>query len=138
MNVETEDINSPVVVRTNFSTTVKEYKEMVAKQLKLPSDAIVFALEKFYRRRLLQNDDSALKHEDFYDSIKVYVAPVCSSTTTTTSPGEGFELQKHLTLNKLQKIVDKYEHVITLYITLPDVDSGTYIQVYKEKHFNSS
>lgn len=74
------------------------------------------ALDKFNQRKILQKDDVTLRNEDFYDNIKIYVAG-CLNT-------EEVEFQRYVVLQKLQKIIDKFEHVITLYVTLPDVDNG--------------
>ncbi|KAK6626939.1 hypothetical protein RUM44_009416 [Polyplax serrata] len=117
VNTENDEVRSPTVVRANCSQTVKEYKELVAKQLKLPGDMMFVALDKFNQRKILQKDDVTLRNEDFYDNIKIYVAG-CLNT-------EEVEFQRYVVLQKLQKIIDKFEHVITLYVTLPDVDNET-------------
>lgn len=114
VNIETEEVKGPIIVRGNLTETVKEYKETLAKQLKLPGDSIHIVLEKFSNEpRLLQSDDATLKSEGFYGSNKIYVATALDEDD-----------QKPLILSKLHKIIDRFEHVITLHVSLPNVDNG--------------
>lgn len=76
---------------------------------------MVVALEKYNQRRLLENDDSTLRLEDFYDNIRVYAVNYVSSNDIS---------KQHFTLLKLHQIIDGFEHVITMHLALPEVDNG--------------
>lgn len=77
---------------------------------------LMVSLDKFDDRRLLENEESTLRHEDFYDNKKVYVVGYLSN--------EDIEYQKLIILHKLHDIIEKFEHAIPLHVILPAVDKG--------------
>lgn len=118
VNIENEEVKGPIIVRGNLWQTVREYKETLSKQLKVAVESIYIVTEKYSSEpRLLQSDTSTLKSEGFYDSNKIYVATAFNVD----------DCQKPFILTKLNKIIDRFEHVITLHISLPNVDNGSFL-----------
>nr|CAD7395807.1 unnamed protein product [Timema cristinae] len=115
VNVETEEVDGPTIVRGNLSQTVKEFKGTLAKVLNLNADTLKIVLEKYNNEsRLLENDDKTLKVEGFYGSNKIFVANSCDE-----------DPEKPYVISKLHKIIDRFEHIITLHLVLPDLDKET-------------
>nr|CAD7196168.1 unnamed protein product [Timema douglasi] len=115
VNVETEEVDGPTIVRGNLSQTVKEFKGTLAKVLNLNADTLKIVLEKYSNEsRLLENDDKTLKVEGFFGSNKIFVANSCDE-----------DPEKPYVISKLHKIIDRFEHIITLHLVLPDLDKET-------------
>jgi hypothetical protein len=78
VDVQTEEVDGPTVVRGNLSQTVAEFKVTLAKALHLDAKTIKIVLEKYSNEpRLLDNDDKTLKLEGFYGSNKVIFVMYC-------------------------------------------------------------
>lgn len=72
VDVETEEVDGPAIVRGNLSQTVAEFKVTLAKALHLDPKTMKVVLEKYSSEpKLLDNDDKTLKFEGFYGSNKV-------------------------------------------------------------------
>lgn len=73
VDVETEEVDGPTVVRGNLSQTVAEFKVTLAKALHLDPKAMKVVVEKYSSEpKLLDSDHKTLKFEGFYGSNKVY------------------------------------------------------------------
>nr|CAD7396000.1 unnamed protein product [Timema poppensis] len=86
VNVETEEVDGPTIVRGNLSQTVKEFKGTLAKVLNLNADTLKI----------------------------IFVANSCDE-----------DPEKPYVISKLHKIIDRFEHIITLHLVLPDLDKET-------------
>lgn len=114
VDIETEEVKGPFMVRGNFNETVGEYKEIIAKHLKLPAESLHIAVPQFDDVKILPYDDSTLRNEDFYENIKIFVVSFTDED----------EIKKPQVFYKLKEIIDVYKYVITLTIALPHVDNG--------------
>ncbi|KAJ9585896.1 hypothetical protein L9F63_020459 [Diploptera punctata] len=115
VDVETEEVDGPTTVRGNVSQTVGEFKVTLAKALHLDAKTMKIVLEKYSNEpRLLENDEKTLKTEGFYGSPKIFVASSCDE-----DPEQPF------IISKLNKIIDRFEHIISLHMVLPDTDKET-------------
>jgi hypothetical protein len=73
VDVETEEVDGPTIVRGNLSQTVADFKVTLAKALRLDPKTMKVVLEKYSSEpKLLDNDDKTLKFEGFYGSNKVF------------------------------------------------------------------
>ena len=78
MDLETEEVDGPIIVRGNLSQTVGEFRVTLAKALHLDAKTMKIVLEKYSNEpRLLENDDRTLKLEGFYGSNKVIFVNKC-------------------------------------------------------------
>jgi hypothetical protein len=74
VDVETEELDGPTVVRGTLSQTVGEFKATLAKALHLDPKTMKVVLEKYSSEpKLLDNDHKTLKFEGFYGANKVYL-----------------------------------------------------------------
>jgi hypothetical protein len=79
VDVETEEVDGPTIVRGNLSQTVAEFKVTLAKALHLDAKTMKIFLEKYSSEpRLLDNDEKTLKLEGFYGSNKVIFVTECA------------------------------------------------------------
>lgn len=126
------DIDGPFIVRVNKNATVKRYKEILALKLSKPVDDILLAAFKYSASAaLLDQDNAILSDEDV--SISTFLCR-CSlynsdnvdfcfqinhkSKTFLTSKARSTDSKKFL------KIVERSNHIISLYFTLPKTDKG--------------
>ncbi|XP_067012676.1 ubiquitin carboxyl-terminal hydrolase 47 isoform X2 [Anabrus simplex] len=115
VNVETEEVDGPMDVRGNLAQTVAEFKVTLGKALKLDPEKIKLVVERYSNEpRLLENSERTLKMEGFYAATKVFVA-----TSIDEDP------EKPFITSKLHKIIDRFEHIVTLHMILPDTDKET-------------
>ncbi|XP_046390872.1 ubiquitin carboxyl-terminal hydrolase 47-like isoform X2 [Ischnura elegans] len=134
VDVDTEEVKSPVTLRKNMNMTLGEYKECLYKDLHLIDDPgeeqgeeineekstkqkekrppLYLVMEKHNMDlRLLEDDTRTLKKEDFATYHRIFVSFKLDD-----------ELHKPFVTSKLYRIVKDFVHIITLKITLPDVD----------------
>jgi hypothetical protein len=79
VDVETEEVDGPTIVRGHLSQTVAEFKVTLAKALHLDAKTMKIVLEKYSSEpRLLDNDEKTLKVEGFYGSNKVTFEYECA------------------------------------------------------------
>lgn len=79
VDVETEEVDGPTIVRGNLSQTVAEFKVTLARALHLDAKTMKIVLEKYSNEpRLLDNDEKTLKLEGFYGSNKVTFVTACA------------------------------------------------------------
>ncbi|XP_044731770.1 ubiquitin carboxyl-terminal hydrolase 47 isoform X2 [Chrysoperla carnea] len=110
VDIETEVVEGPVVIRGNQSQSVKELKKLVAKKLDLDVNTLKLAVEKYSGRPRILEDSRTLESEGIYSSSKLYAAKALD-----LNPNKPF------IVSKFNQIIDQYEHVISLQIVLPEV-----------------
>jgi ubiquitin carboxyl-terminal hydrolase 47 len=115
VDLETEEVDGPTVVRGNVSQTVGEFKVTLAKALRLDAKTMKIVLEKYSNEpKLLANDDRTLKAEGFFGSNKIFVTSHCDD-----------DPEKPFIISKLCKVIDRFEHTITVHMVLPETDRET-------------
>lgn len=142
VDLETEEVDGPTVVRGNVSQTVGEFKVTLAKALRLDAKTMKIVLEKYSNEpKLLANDDRTLKAEGFFGSNKVifvnkcvifeeitlfmyylYVCFFCLQIFVTSHCDD--DPEKPFIISKLCKVIDRFEHTITVHMVLPETDRG--------------
>lgn len=142
VDLETEEVDGPTVVRGNLSQTVGEFRVTLAKALRLDAKTMKIVLEKYSNEpRLLENDDRTLKLEGFYGSNKVIfvnkcvifeeitlflyyfcVCFFCLQIFVTSHCDD--DPEKPFIISKLCKVIDRFEHIITVHMVLPETDRG--------------
>lgn len=142
VDIETEEVDGPTIVQGNLSQTVGEFKATLAKALHLDAKAMKIVLKKYSNEpRLLENDDKTLKLEGFYGSNKVIFVTICVIFKEiilllynlcvcffylqifVTSHCDD-DPEKPFIISKLHKIIDRFEHLISLHMVLPETDRG--------------
>ncbi|XP_031619612.1 ubiquitin carboxyl-terminal hydrolase 47 isoform X2 [Contarinia nasturtii] len=103
------DIDGPYIVRIHKNAVVRKYKEVLAQNLSIPIDDISLAAFKYSAPALLDQDNAILSDEDVNHKSKIFVAK-----RTVSSDSKNF-----------LKIVEKSNHIISLYFTLPKTDKET-------------
>jgi hypothetical protein len=142
VDLETEEVDGPTIVRGNLSQTVGEFRVTLAKALRLDTKTMKIVLEKYSNEpRLLENDDRTLKLEGFYGSNKVIfetkcvifgdiilflyylcVCFFCLQIFVTSHCDD--DPEKPFIISKLHKIIDRFEHIISVHMVLPEIDRG--------------
>lgn len=114
VDMETADIDGPIPIRAMVSGSVKEFRELLSQKLDMPLDTLQVAALKYNGSIAthLSVDELTLATEEVKNKSKVFV------TTIPNAPGNE-KLNK-----KFIKIVERSEHVITLYFFLPNTDRG--------------
>ncbi|KAG8235553.1 hypothetical protein J437_LFUL015393 [Ladona fulva] len=132
VDVDSEDVKSPVILRKNMNMTVGDFKECLYRDLKLCPDVLLtqegdtkeenrvemekrpplfIVMERHNMEiRLLDDDSMTLKKESFGKHPKIFVSTKMDD-----------ELHKPFVTSKLYRIVRDFVHIITLKVTLPDV-----------------
>lgn len=115
--MESNDIDGPIQIRGLMSGTVREYKQIIAKKLRLNADNVILVKIGANGEQnsgaeyscsivtLMADDSRTLTEEQLHLSHKIFVAQ---------SPVVNEEMR-----DNVRKIVERYEHVITLYFVLP-------------------
>ncbi|XP_071446891.1 ubiquitin carboxyl-terminal hydrolase 47-like isoform X2 [Hetaerina americana] len=134
VDVDAEEVKSPVTLRKNMNMTLGEYKECLYKDLHLIDDSaeeqegemkeesnckqkekrppLFLVMERYNMElRLLEDDTRTLKKEDFATYHRIFVSFKLDD-----------EQYKPFVTSKLYRTVKDFVHIITLRITLPDVD----------------
>ncbi|KAJ6641819.1 Ubiquitin carboxyl-terminal hydrolase 47 [Pseudolycoriella hygida] len=124
VDLATGDVDVPIVFRAITFWTVPEYKTKIAEKLNLNVDQIILAVLKPYSNNARIIDDDVPHRITKQDRVFAAIS---------TSPyDEG---------RKLTKIVERFEHLITLYFLLPATDKETLekmsIPSYVEKPIQS-
>jgi len=112
-----EVIDGPIDVRGLLSQSVKEYKQTVGKIISMDPKQMKVILRKFPEIRPVENDDSDLQTEGFYNANKVFI-----STMYDIDNGKPFQE------STVHRIIENFRHVISLHIQLPDTSKGTIFQ----------
>lgn len=125
--LQTSDIDGPVQIRGLMSGTIRDYKQVIARKLHLNADHLILvkigassdqntgAEYSCSIATVLSDDNITLLQEQLHLSHKIFIAE---------SPVINEEIQ-----NTVKKIVERYEHVITLFIVLPSLDQDAFNQM---------
>ncbi|KAB7503304.1 Ubiquitin carboxyl-terminal hydrolase 47 [Armadillidium nasatum] len=109
VNLETEEVEGPHIVRASQTQTVKEFKELLGRSLSLDPNKMRVVKEKYYNdHKPLATDTKLLKDEGFYRSNKVFVE------------ASGIESPNFFVGSQLYSILDRYENTITIHCYLPE------------------
>ncbi|RXG60069.1 Ubiquitin carboxyl-terminal hydrolase 47 [Armadillidium vulgare] len=109
VNLETEEVEGPHIVRASQTQSVKEFKELLGRSLSLDPSKMRVVKEKYYNdHKPLATDTKLLKDEGFYRSNKVFVE------------ASGIESPNFFVGSQLYSILDRYENTITIHCYLPE------------------
>ncbi|XP_046669066.1 ubiquitin carboxyl-terminal hydrolase 47-like isoform X1 [Homalodisca vitripennis] len=115
VDLEKEEVKvPPFLIRSPLSNTVGNLKDIITMNIRAntPSNNMVFVIEKYcYELSILEDDSSSLQQSGFSTSNKMYVSNGPLETPFVNS--------------KLHTLIDRFENVITLHLTLPETDPDT-------------
>ncbi|XP_050091238.1 ubiquitin carboxyl-terminal hydrolase 47 isoform X2 [Anopheles aquasalis] len=124
VDVNNRDVEGPLSLRANLSQTVAQYKAVVARKLRLNPKALLLGMTVHKdNAKLLQNEEATLGEENFIEYCKVFVAPMGASATTTTSTPATEDPTEWC--NRFRHFIQRLDHVVSLYLTLPNMDQET-------------
>lgn len=122
VDLQTADIDGPVQIRGLLNGTVTDYKKAIAKKLRLNASSLVVAkinatgsLQNSGNEfncsvaKVLDDDTVTLNEEQLHLSHKIFVAQTNGVVTEDAN-------------QRMKKIVERFEHIITLYFILPNTD----------------
>lgn len=115
VDIETADIDGPTEIRANGDGTIGELKQIVAQRLGMTDGGgrMVMVLLKYKgMTSTLDCDKDLLALEDVRHKSKIFVCPL----------GERDDVQ--MVAQRLTKIVERFDEIITLYFVLPNTDKG--------------
>lgn len=137
VDLATGDVDLPIVFRATTSWTVPEYKAKIAEKLGLNADQMILAVLKSY------SSNARIIDEDIPHRVSGRISPhYCSKWTNDLMCRLPFQISKqdrvfaaistspHEDTKKLTKIVERFEHIITLFFLLPATDKGTTFIVF--------
>ncbi|XP_067211967.1 ubiquitin carboxyl-terminal hydrolase 47 isoform X3 [Linepithema humile] len=104
-----EVIDGPIDIRGSLSQSVKEYKQTVGKIINMDPKQMKVILLKFPETRPVENEDSDLQTEGFYNANKVFI-----STMYDIDNNKSFQE------STVHRIIENFRHVISLHVQLPD------------------
>lgn len=121
VNIHTEDVDGPFSVRGYESQTWKEFKAVLAKMLALNQETMKIAIDTYINGSvqpyLIENEDEDLICQASHCSAyKIYVCNLMDE-----------DPDKPFIISKFHKIIDKFEHIISLEVVLPVNDKCKYI-----------
>lgn len=119
VNTEAEDIDGPVMVRGYETQSFKEFKQLIAKTLNMSEPVIKIAIESYNNGSIGPNlidigDEEHITQASICNACKLYVATALEDDPDNQN-----------LLSKFQKIIDKFEHIISLDVILPVNDKLT-------------
>ncbi|XP_011632644.1 ubiquitin carboxyl-terminal hydrolase 47 [Pogonomyrmex barbatus] len=109
-----EVIDGPIDIRGLLSQSVKEYKQTVGKIINMDPKQMKVILRKYPETRPVENDDSDLQTEGFYNANKVFI-----STMYDIDNNKSFQE------STVHRIIENFRHVISLNVQLPDTSKET-------------
>lgn len=127
MDVNNRDVEGPLSLRANLSQTVAQYKAVIARKLRLTPKTLLLGMTVHKdNAKLLQNEEATLGEENFIEYCKVFAAPMgaSASTTTTTTTATATEEPTEW-CNRFRHFIQRLDHVVSLYLTLPNMEQGT-------------
>ncbi|KAG5319610.1 UBP47 hydrolase, partial [Pseudoatta argentina] len=115
IDVAREDvIDGPIDIRGLLSQSVKEYKQTVGKIISMDPKQMKVILRKFPEIRPVENDDSDLQTEGFYNANKVFISTMYD-----------IDNSKPFLESTVHRIIENFRHVISLHVQLPDTSKET-------------
>ncbi|XP_031348562.1 ubiquitin carboxyl-terminal hydrolase 47 isoform X2 [Photinus pyralis] len=113
INIETEEVEGPVNFHVNPGETVLEVKHRLAKMFNMDIDTIKLVQEMYCNEPHYLEDDNAMMRFD----------PSCNDYKLYVSNALDEDLDKPFVISKLNKIIDRYVHIVTIYVTYPDTET---------------
>jgi ubiquitin carboxyl-terminal hydrolase 47 len=112
VNIETEDVKEPLLVRVDVDDTVAVLKNKLASTLFMNVNSIKVVITKFCNDPLsLEDDNMIIPFDNISPDFKLYVSNVFDE-----DPDKKFE---H---SKFRKIIERFEYIVYLGVLLPDTD----------------
>jgi ubiquitin C-terminal hydrolase len=109
VDLTTELIGFPQIIRASPSSTVAELKQIIATKLKLPANSMRCVIEKYYNHLcLLDVPTSTLHAEGFQKTNKMFIECTC--------PADG-ELK--FSNSRLYALLDRHQHTMRLSVSVP-------------------
>lgn len=108
-----EVIDGPIDIRGLLSQSVKEYKQTVGKIVSMDPKQMKVILQKFPETKPVENDDSDLQTEGFYNANKVFISTIYD-----------IDNNKPFQESTVHRIIENFRHVISLHVQLPDTNKG--------------
>lgn len=112
INIENEDVEGPFTVRGYETQTWQEFKSVLAKSLQMNEHTMKIALDSYIngtvQPHLLENENEELIGHAHYNAYKIYVSNMLDE-----------DPDKPFIISKFHKIIDKFEHIISLDVILP-------------------
>ncbi|XP_071555932.1 ubiquitin carboxyl-terminal hydrolase 47 isoform X1 [Temnothorax nylanderi] len=109
-----EVIDGPIDIRGLLSQSVKEYKQTVGKIINMDPKQMKVILRKYPETRPVENDDSDLQTEGFYNANKVFISTMYD-----------IDNNKPFQESTVHRIIENFKHVISLHVQLPDTSKET-------------
>lgn len=119
VNTEAEDIDGPVMVRGYETQSFKEFKQLIAKTLNMSESVIRIAIESY------NNGSIGPNLIDISDEEHITQASICNACKLYVATALEDDPDNQILLSKFQKIIDKFEHIISLDVILPVNDKLT-------------
>ncbi|XP_029160732.1 ubiquitin carboxyl-terminal hydrolase 47 isoform X2 [Nylanderia fulva] len=122
-----EVIDGPIDIRGSLSQSVKEYKQTVGKIINIDPKQMKVILRKHPETRLVENDDSDLQTEGFYNANKIFISTMYD-----------IDNKKPFLESTVYRVIENFRYVISLHVQLPDVSKETLeelnIPLLEDKH----
>lgn len=120
VNIQTEDVEGPFTVRGYETQSWKEFKSVLAKTLDLNEQTLKIAIDTYVngcvQPQLIENENEDLICQASHCSAyKIYVSNLMDE-----------DPDKPFIISKFHKIIDKFEHIISLEVILPLSDKCKY------------
>ncbi|CAL1686058.1 unnamed protein product [Lasius platythorax] len=109
-----EVIDGPIDIRGSLSQSVKEYKQIVGKIINMDPKQMKVILRKHPETRLVENDDSDLQTEGFYNANKVFISTMYD-----------IDNNKPFQESTVYRVIENFRYVISLHVQLPDISKET-------------
>ncbi|XP_019770747.1 ubiquitin carboxyl-terminal hydrolase 47 isoform X2 [Dendroctonus ponderosae] len=113
--LKTEDVLNPVTLRVDACATKGTLKEELGQLLGTDPSHLEIVLVMYNKQIYFKNDSDAIQYDVNCANCRIYVAEIDDS-----DPEEA-----ELKMEKLKELVDKFNHMISIIICLPDTDAAT-------------
>lgn len=108
-----EVIDGPIDIRGSSWQSVKDYKQIVGKVINMDPKQMKIVLRKYPDTIPVENDNSDLQSEGFYNANKVFVSTMYDLDNT-----------KPFQESTVYRVIENFRHVIFLNVQLPDFNKG--------------
>lgn len=114
INLESEEVDGPVMLRVNVGDSVSDVKKNLSKILNKDMTAMKLVLEMYSNKpHYLDDDEAEFKFDSGCDGYKLYVAPALDE-----------DPEKTFLMSKMHRIIDRFVHVVCINVILPEADLG--------------
>lgn len=135
---DTFEVADPIHVRCMETCQIGAYKKIISSKLQLNQEQMIVALLQFNgTARILDVDDSTISKEGVYVLSKIFVTTfkttkakkkkvgTAKAVATALASNTDEDDQKNELLKRFKRIVERYDHIITLFFVLPDLSRET-------------